>query len=153
VALSGTGMRLRLRVVACPIRDIVPRCLDGGSASSSSATGNESTFVAMSKFYGNVGIWTGPLGTIPPVIKVTSLKKPYEPQIVAAVAGQLVVTTNRGDPDHTTNPTSVSWGAAGARSGQSDWESGLLHGPPIWVRLRLSGLVCVRDIAQVQESR
>jgi hypothetical protein len=49
-----------------------------GSASSSSATGNESTFVAMSKFYGNVGIWTGPLGTIPPVIEVTSLKKLYE---------------------------------------------------------------------------
>src|ERR1039458_6483066 len=32
----------------------------------------------MSKFYGNVGIWTGPLGTIPPVIEVTSLKKLYE---------------------------------------------------------------------------
>ena len=78
MALSDTGMRLRLRVVACPIRDIVPRCLNCGSASSSSATGNESTFVAMSKFYGNVGIWTGPLGTIPPVIEVTSLKKLYE---------------------------------------------------------------------------
>ena len=78
VALSDTGMRLRLRVVACPIRDIVSRCLNCGSASSSSATGNESTFVAMSKFYGNVGIWTGPLGTIPPVIEVTSLKKLYE---------------------------------------------------------------------------
>ena len=78
MALSDTGMRLRLRVVACPIRDIVSRCLNCGSASSSSATGNESTFVAMSKFYGNVGIWTGPLGTIPPVIEVTSLKKLYE---------------------------------------------------------------------------
>ena len=42
------------------------------------STGNESTLVAMSESYANVGIWPGPFRTIPPVIEVTSLKKPYE---------------------------------------------------------------------------
>ena len=41
----------------------------------------------MAGFYGNVGIWTGTFGSIPLVIEVTSLKKPYI-QTTTAVAGQ-----------------------------------------------------------------
>ncbi len=58
-------------------RDAVRTGLDRKARSfgHSVCPGNESTLIAMSKSYANVGNWTGPVRTIPPVIEVTSLKK------------------------------------------------------------------------------